>query len=82
MNMKRQELLQKVKYRRSQLGITFEELSKLSGVNTRTMMRFFAGDDAKLSTLEKINSVLGLDLAGNEVVDIQSLLEKRAKLQK
>ncbi len=77
--MTRFELLEKIKNRRKKLGITVENLAILSQVGTKTIMRFFSGDDVKLSTVEKLTSVLGLDFAGNEIVDIKTLKEKRAK---
>ncbi len=75
----RTQLLEKVKSRRQNVGITIDNLSKLSSVGAKTIMRFFAGDDVKLSTLEKITNVLGLDFAGNELVDIKTLRDKRAE---
>lgn len=42
-------------------------------------MRFFTGDDVKLSTVEKLTNVLGLDFAGNEIIDAKTLREKRAE---
>jgi len=77
--MTRLQLLEKVKDRRQHVGITVESLSKLSNVGYKTIMRFFSGDDVKLSTVEKITNVLGLDFAGNEVIDINALRDKRAK---
>ena len=77
--MTRLQLVQKIKKRKNQIGITIENLSTLSNVGTRTLNRFFAGDDVKLSTVEKITNVLGLDFAGNEIVDVEILKQKRAK---
>ena len=77
--MTRLQLVQKIKKRKNQIGITIENLSTLSNVGTRTLNRFFAGDDVKLSTVEKITNVLGLDFAGNEIVDTKTLKQKRAK---
>ncbi len=77
--MTRFELLQKVKDRREKIGITVDNLSKLSDVGAKTIMRFFAGDDVKLSTVEKVTNVLGLDFAGNEIIDTKTLREKRAE---
>ena len=76
--MTRQELLQKVKARREAMGITIDNLSKISNLGFRTITRFFAGDDVRLSTIEKLTQVLGLDFAGNEIIDISTLKEKRA----
>jgi hypothetical protein len=48
-------------------------------LGNRTVTRFFSGEDVKLSTLEKIITVLGLDFSGNEIVDIETLRKNRAK---
>jgi len=77
--MTRLQLLEKVKDRRQHIGITVDNLAKLSDVGFKTVMRFFAGEDVKLSTVEKITNVLGLDFAGNEAIDIDSLRDERAK---
>ncbi|WP_046996703.1 hypothetical protein, partial [Aliarcobacter butzleri] len=44
----------------------------------RTVNRFFAGEDVKLSTIEKITNLLGLDFAGNEVIPLKELEKQRA----
>jgi predicted transcriptional regulator len=77
--MTRLELLQKIKNRRKDIGITMNNLSFISEIGTKTLARFFAGADVKLSTVEKITQVLGLDFAGNEIVNIKALKEKRAE---
>ncbi|CAA6813521.1 MAG: Unknown protein [uncultured Campylobacterales bacterium] len=77
--MTRLQLLEKVKDRREHIGITIDNLAKLSNLGYRTISRFFSGDDVKLSTVEKITNLLGLDFAGNEVIDIKTLKEKRAE---
>jgi len=77
--MNRLDVLERVKQRKKQLGLTIDNISKLSNLGNRTVTRFFAGADVKLSTLEKISNILGIDFAGNEVVDIQTLKENRAK---
>jgi predicted transcriptional regulator len=77
--MTRIQLLEKVKARRKSVDITIENLAKLSNIGTKTLMRFFAGDDVKLSTVEKVTNVLGLDFAGNEIVNIKTLRENQAK---
>ncbi len=77
--MKREHLLQRVKTRKEQIGLTLDNISKLSQLGNRTVTRFFAGEDVKLSTLEKIINIMGLDFAGNELVDIKTLKEQRAK---
>jgi transcriptional regulator with XRE-family HTH domain len=77
--MTRLELISKIKDRREELHISIENLAKLSGVGMRTLNRFFAGDDVKLSTVEKITNLLGLDFAGNEIVSLKELKKRRAK---
>jgi predicted transcriptional regulator len=77
--MTRKHLLQKVKDRKEQVGISLENLAGLSELGYRTVSRFFSGHDVKLSTVEKITNILGLDFAGNETIDIKTLQEQRAK---
>jgi len=77
--MTRLHLLERVKTRRNDLGMTLDNISKLSSLGNRTVARFFSGEDVKLSTVEKITIILGLDFAGNEIVNIETLREDRAK---
>lgn len=77
--MTRYDLINKAKARREDIGITVDNLSKVSELGYRTVARFFAGEDVKISTVEKVTEVLGLDLAGNEVIDTQALKNKRAE---
>jgi len=77
--MRREDLLKKVKQRKSQLDMTIDNIAKLSKLGNRTVVRFFSGEDVKLSTLEKITNILGLDFAGNEIVDVERLKEQRAR---
>jgi len=77
--MTRKYLLEKVKQRKKDIGLTIDNIAKLSKLGNRTVTRFFAGEDVKLSTLEKITNILGLDFSGDEVVDIKTLRENRAK---
>ena len=77
--MKRVDLLKKVKKRKDSIGLTIDNIAKLTNLGNRTVARFFAGEDVKLSTLEKITEVLGLDFAGEELIDIETLRENRAK---
>ena len=77
--MTRLELIQKIENRKKQINITIENLAKLSNLGVRTVNRFFAGDDVKLSTIENITNLLGLDFAGNEVVPLNQLQKQRAK---
>ena len=77
--MTRLELIQKIESRKKQINISIENLAKLSNLGVRTVNRFFAGDDVKLSTIERITNLLGLDFAGNEVVPLTQLQKQRAK---
>lgn len=77
--MTRLELIQKIENRKKQINISIENLAKLSNLGVRTVNRFFAGDDVKLSTIERITNLLGLDFAGNEVVPLNQLQKQRAK---
>ena len=77
--MTREHLLEKVRERKKQTGMTLDNISKLSHLGNRTVTRFFSGEDVKLSTVEKVTNVLGLDFAGNEILDIKTLRDKRAK---
>ncbi len=77
--MKRVDLLKKVKDRKESIGLTIDNIAKLTNLGNRTVARFFAGEDVKLSTLEKITELLGLDFAGNELIDIETIKAKRAK---
>jgi transcriptional regulator with XRE-family HTH domain len=77
--MIRLELLEKIQARRKAVGITIENLAHLSQLGYKTLSRLFAGADVKLSTIEKVTQVLGLDFAGNEIINIKDLKEKRAE---
>ena len=77
--MTRSQLINKIEIRKSELGISIENLAKLSHSGVRTVNRLFAGEDVKLSTIEKITNLLGLDFAGNETVALKELEKKRAK---
>lgn len=76
--MTRLQLLKKVANRKKQTGMTLDNIAKLSKLGNRTITRFFHGEDVKFSTVERITNILGLDFAGNEIIDIQTLKEKRA----
>ena len=77
--MTRLELIHKIENRKKQINISIENLAKLSNVGVRTVNRFFAGDDVKLSTIERITNLLGLDFAGNEIIPLTQLQKQRAK---
>ena len=77
--MTRLELIQKIENRKKQINMSIENLAKLSNLGVRTVNRFFAGEDVKLSTIERITNLLGLDFAGNEVIPLNQLQKQRAK---
>ena len=77
--MTRLELIRKIENRKKQINISIENLAKLSNLGVRTVNRFFAGDDVKLSTIERLTNLLGLDFAGNEVIPLNQLQKQIAK---
>ena len=77
--MTRLELIRKTIDRKNKINISIENLAKLSGLGVRTINRFFAGEDVKLSTIERLTNLLGLDFAGNETVSLKQLEKHRAK---
>lgn len=76
--MTRLELIKKIECRKKQIGISIENLAKLSHLGIRTINRFFAGEDVKLSTIERLTNLLGLDFAGNETIPLKKLEKQRA----
>lgn len=76
--MKRLDLINQIITRKEQLGITVENLAKLSGVGVRTINRLLKNEDVKLSTIEHVTNFLGLDFAGNEQVSLRVLKKQRA----
>lgn len=79
--MTRLDLLQKVQARKKEAGISIENMASLSGLGNRTITRFLAGEDVKISTVEKVTQLLGLDFSGNEVLSIVELKEQRATVK-
>jgi len=77
--MTRSQLIKKIEIRKKVLGISIENLAKLSHSSIRTVNRLLAGEDVKLSTVEKITNILGLDFAGNETIPLKELEKRRAK---
>ena len=76
--MKRLDLINHIITRKQELGITVENLAKLSGVGVRTINRLLKNEDVKLSTIESVTNFLGLDFAGNEQVSLSTLKKHRA----
>ena len=77
--MLKSELFKKAYKRKSVLNITDRNLSKLSNIDIQTISKFLNGSDVELETIKKIVNILGLDILGNELIDIQTLKENRAK---
>ena len=77
--MKRLDLIEQIIARKKQLNITIGNLSTLSGVSVRTMNRLLHNEDVKLSTVEAVTNLLGLDFAGNEQIPLEQLQQRRAK---
>ncbi len=77
--MTKLELIKKIQDRRKDIGISINNLSKISQVSIKTISKLFTGVSVKISTLEKITKVLGLDSLGNEIISIETLNEKRAE---
>ncbi len=77
--MKRLELIEQIIARKEHLNITIENLAKLSGIGIRTVNRLLKNEDVKLSTVEAVTNVLGLDFAGNEQISLEELKKQRAK---
>jgi len=73
-----EEVLQRAKRRKEQLGVTLEQIAGHTRLGYRTIARFFAGEDVRVSTLEKITGFLGLDFNGESLVDAERLREERA----
>ena len=77
--MTRLDLLKRVQKRKRQIGLTIDNIAKLSNLGNRTITRFLAGEDVKMSTVESVTHLLGLDFAGNETLSINELEQNRAK---
>ena len=77
--MNRIDLIKKVKKRKTVIGITINNIAKLTNLDNRIVSRFFADGNVELNTIEKIAKLLGLDLAGNEIIDIKALKKQRAR---
>ncbi len=77
--MKYKDLIKKIHLRKQQLGISTENLAKLSGLSTQTITRLLHNKNVKQSTLEAVTTVLGLDLSGNEVIQAEQLRKSRAQ---
>ena len=76
--MQRKELIQKLAERRRKIGVSLDNIAKLSSLGLRTVNRLFANEDVKFSTIEKITNLFAVDFAGNEILNITELNKQRA----
>ncbi len=76
--MKRQDLVNRIIQRKKELNITIDNLALLSGVSVRTINRLLKNEDVKLSTIEDVTNLLGLDFSGNEQLSLEELQRQRA----
>ena len=54
--------LERLRKRRKELGLTYDDIVELSGISKRTVCSFFAGDaNPSLSTVQAIERALGID---------------------
>ena len=56
------QLVDAIKKRKQELGLTIEKLSAESGVGTRTINRILAGEDVRFSFVESLLKSLNLSL--------------------
>jgi len=59
------QLLNMIKKRKSELGLTIQKISTESGVAERTVNRILAGEDVRYSSLLAVLEVLGLSISVN-----------------
>jgi len=76
--MQRKELIQKLAERKRKIGVSLDNIAKLSSLGLRTVNRLFANEDVKFSTIEKITNLFAVDFAGNEILNITELNKQRA----
>jgi hypothetical protein len=71
--------LKKVKQRQEDLGISSENISKILKISLEDVENFFNSQNTNSDTIYQITKLLGLDENGNEVINIQTVKEKRAE---
>ncbi len=59
------QLSNMIKKRKSELGLTIQNISAKSGVAERTVNRILAGEDVRYSSLLAVLEVLGLSISVN-----------------
>ena len=62
------QLVDTIKLRKQELGITIDKMSSESGVGTRTINRILAGKDVRYSSISALVEVLELNLNINKKV--------------
>ena len=77
--MTRSVLIERTRKRKDDLWISLNNISELSNLWTRTVARFFAGEDVKISTVEWITKILWLDFSWNPTISKDELINKKAE---
>ncbi|MDQ7060913.1 MAG: helix-turn-helix domain-containing protein [Sulfurimonas sp.] len=57
------QLVDSIKQRKQELGLTIDNMSSKSGVGTRTINRILAGEDVRYSSIESLLKSLNLSLS-------------------
>jgi len=56
------QLVDTIKQRKQELGLTIDKMSSESGIGTRTINRILAGDDVRYSSIESLLRSLNLSI--------------------
>lgn len=73
------DTLNKVKARQEKLGISLNDLIVLSSLDREEVQKFFNNEKITNEVIKKITIILGLNTLGNEIINIETLKEKRAE---
>ena len=57
------QLVDTIKQRKQELGLTIDKMSSESGVGTRTINRILAGEDVRYSSIESLLRSLNLSIS-------------------
>lgn len=71
--------LKKFQARKESLNISAEQIATITKLSLEEVQNFFDHRDISIKNLEEISKLFGLDIDGNEIRDIQTLKENRAK---
>lgn len=71
--------LEKINSRQKALEISCENIAALLDIPMKEVEKFLSSGTASPKNIQKIMALLGLDVLGNEISDIQTLREKRAR---